>query len=153
MAHIHRLLTLSTAHLPPALRDNLDVQAGVVAHRLESGWLLWIPLAPQDIACGEIAAIWRHATTNGCSYGLFDGAAEIDPALPTWDDGATATMITGTANFDPIDSEEDIVDTDRGDNPICCFFCHQPAEDDYHIAGTIPDGQVVCDNCWDPRLQ
>jgi hypothetical protein len=45
------LLDLSTAHLPEHLgTSGLGTAPGVVAHRTDCGWLLWVPDAPDESA-------------------------------------------------------------------------------------------------------
>jgi hypothetical protein len=90
---IRLLLDLSTAHLPEHLGcGGLDTAPGVVAHRTECGWLLWVPDDPDESATaildtvpGVVLAIQRYARRHGCDYVLFDADADRVDDLPTWD--------------------------------------------------------------------
>lgn len=91
MPTIRKLLDLSTSHLPPHLADQLASIAGVIAYRLEYGWLLWVPNDPDDSAQGcddgppaEVLAVQRYARGHGCDYVLFDADADTVADLPHW---------------------------------------------------------------------
>jgi len=94
---IRQVLDLSTAHLPPHIRDGLPRYAGVVAYSLSTsddqyGWLLWVPYSPDGHAAAtggevpaQVLAIQRYARKRGCDYVLLDRDAEKVAELPTWD--------------------------------------------------------------------
>lgn len=83
------MLDLSTAHLPQELAEDLSGYAGVTAHELPYGWLLYVPeqQAGGDGAepPAEVLAICRFARAHGCAYVLLDRDAETVADLPTWD--------------------------------------------------------------------
>lgn len=87
---IFRTLDLSTMHLDPVHRDDLNGVAGVIADRREHGWFMCVPTDELDeqIADHEvpddIAAIWRLAVNLDCQYVLFDDDAEIDESLDVY---------------------------------------------------------------------
>jgi hypothetical protein len=94
---ILQVLDLSTAHLPPHIRDGLPRYAGVVAYSLSTsddqyGWLLWVPYSPDGHASdrrrGASAGAGDPALRppgRGCDYVLLDRDAEKVAELPTWD--------------------------------------------------------------------
>ncbi|MGW2659219.1 DUF5983 family protein [Streptomyces sp. NPDC001478] len=89
--HIRSFLDLSTLHLAQATRDALNFIEGVVAYRLEHGWLMYAPESANDRAHAygwpdELLPIVRTARAHGCAYILFDADAETTDQLPVFDD-------------------------------------------------------------------
>lgn len=95
MPNIRNFLDLSTMHLSKDARDLLDE----LCVNASFGYFVWAPTdapipgtdQPNDEARPEHwpPDLWRvmaYARANGCDYILFDADAEIDPALPTFDD-------------------------------------------------------------------
>lgn len=85
---IHRMLDLSTAHLPPEARAELNNYEGVTAREYEYGWLLYVPprLGSGADYPDFINDIWRYATKHDCRYVLLDRDAEEITDLPTYED-------------------------------------------------------------------
>ena len=88
---IRSFLELSTNNLPQEVFNELASLDGVVAYPTTYGALLWVPDDPQnshdfadDPAPDEILAVQLYARSLGCDYVLFDGDAEADPHLPSW---------------------------------------------------------------------
>ncbi|TDC02657.1 hypothetical protein E1091_00200 [Micromonospora fluostatini] len=87
-------MDLSTHHLPEDLGSaGLADVAGVVAHELEHGWLLWVPSTEEQwlgrrraIGRPEVVAVLEYARRHECDYVLFDSDAEPVSELPmcTW---------------------------------------------------------------------
>jgi len=91
MPTIYSVLDLSTAHLPEELRDDLNAEPGVIAHKLTYGWLMWVPTDPVEHAAetidpmpAQVLAVQRYAHSLGCQYVLFDRDADVSAELPTW---------------------------------------------------------------------
>jgi hypothetical protein len=88
MPTIRKLLDLSTGHLRPHLADQLASTAGVIAYRLEYGWLMWVPNdsahACDERRPAEVLAIQRYARSHDCDYVLFDADADTVEDLPHW---------------------------------------------------------------------
>ena len=89
---VRLILDLSTAHLPATDRDDLNGVDGVLAYRMQHGWLMWAPDDPDESASVEmdpppewVLVIQRYAREHGCDYVMFDSDARVDPALPWWD--------------------------------------------------------------------
>lgn len=91
---IRRLLNLSTAHLPQHLGTpgGLDRVAGIVAHTMQVGFLLWVPDDPDGSAHAMadpvpevVLDIQRYARVRGCDYVLLDADADRVDDLPVWD--------------------------------------------------------------------
>lgn len=90
---VRRYLDLSTAHLPRHLAvEGLGEVDGVVAYRLEYGWLMTVPTDADAEAAGhdgevpaEVLAIQRYARERGCDRVLFDADADTVDGLPTWE--------------------------------------------------------------------
>ncbi|MBI1758155.1 MAG: hypothetical protein HYR62_02855 [Actinobacteria bacterium] len=93
MTVIRKLLDLSTTHLPEDLGTHaLGAAPGVVAHRTDHGWLMWVPDDPdesavvmRDMPPGVVLAIQRYARALGCDYVLFDADGHRAGDLPVWD--------------------------------------------------------------------
>lgn len=98
---VHWYLDASTAHLPPALLENLNSYDGVIAARTKHGWLLWVPDDPDAHAADysdtdpgddedfgvprEVLVIQRFARKLGCDRVLLDSDAEKVPGLPMFE--------------------------------------------------------------------
>lgn len=108
---ILRVLDLSTRHLPPEVMERdaetgngLGSYEGVVAQRLEHGWLMWLPGDPihwsersEEPMPDWLIRIQSHAlladlyeegidcTGPRCSYVLFDDEGHVADDLPTWE--------------------------------------------------------------------
>jgi hypothetical protein len=90
-SRIRSFLDLSTNNLPQEVFTELTSFDGVVAYPTTHGALLWVPDDPQsshdfadEPAPDEVLAVQLHARSLGCDYVLFDGDAEVDPQLPSW---------------------------------------------------------------------
>lgn len=87
---IRTVLDISTAHLPPDLADRLDRLGGVIAYRLDYGWLMPVPARPEPQHDGrdmppEIRNIYAYARERDCDFVLFDRDADpLEDDLPTW---------------------------------------------------------------------
>jgi hypothetical protein len=96
--NIRKFLDLSTAHLSPSDRDHLDACAapgsafGVAVAKTEDGWFVYAPDPADEVddrnLPPHLQVISAYARAQGCDYILFDCDAEIDPALPVFDDAA-----------------------------------------------------------------
>lgn len=100
---IHKLLVLSTSHLPEHLgrpgEDGLGNVAGVVADGIEFGWLMWVPpedprshvmayeADPMDDRDDQLTVvrILEKASELGCAYVKFDSDGPWLDGLPTWE--------------------------------------------------------------------
>lgn len=92
---IFRTLDMSTAHLPPEMRDDLNQYDGVIADERSYGWLLWVPedidqhIVENDVDGSippAVIAIYRKAAEHRCQYVLLDQDASLVGDLPTYDD-------------------------------------------------------------------
>ena len=88
---IRSFLDLSTNHLPQQVLEELTTLDSVVAYATTYGALLWVPDDPEsshhfadDPPPDEVLAVQLYARGLGCDYVLFDGDAEVDSHLPTW---------------------------------------------------------------------
>jgi hypothetical protein len=91
--HVRRVLDISTAHLPHYLGvDGLAAVAGVTAHEMDQGWLLWVPEDPDESAQSEQTPppevalnLQRYARNLRCDYIIFDRDGFLTAGLPSWD--------------------------------------------------------------------
>ncbi|MGW2421486.1 DUF5983 family protein [Streptomyces sp. NPDC001709] len=89
--HVRSYLDLSTSHLAVATRDALNSIEGVLAHRLEHGWLMYAPESASERARAygwpeELLPIVQLARAHNCAYILFDADADTIDQLPAFDD-------------------------------------------------------------------
>lgn len=84
-ANVRRFLDLSNHHLPRDINDDLNGQDGVTAYPTGHGWLMYVPRDGRPEAPDEVQAVWKRARELECDYVLFDGDADVDDELPTWD--------------------------------------------------------------------
>jgi hypothetical protein len=113
MANIRKMLDMSTAHLTPEMRDELDdafhgglrLGADGAWHGAESAWggavgvyptehgaLVWVPDDPEESAAAgdeaiplELIVIQKYARRLGCDYVLFDADGPVDDALDVFE--------------------------------------------------------------------
>jgi hypothetical protein len=100
MANIRKFLDLSTAHLDRSDKKYLDACAmpgsiiGVAAAKTEYGWFVYAPEEPEAYSKRDLPPhMWRisaYARMHSCEYILLDTDADIDPALPIFDERAGA---------------------------------------------------------------
>ncbi|GAB2717052.1 DUF5983 family protein [Kitasatospora kifunensis] len=83
--NIRSFLDLSTGHLTPEVRADLDDYEDVVAYRTTYGWLLYASEDPEGEWPPELLPIVRLARDHGCEYVLFDADAPVVDALPVFD--------------------------------------------------------------------
>ncbi|MET9778617.1 hypothetical protein ABZ023_30935 [Streptomyces sp. NPDC006367] len=86
---VRSFLDLSTQHLAPTTRDALNSIEGVLAYRLEHGWLMYAPESADERARtygwpDELLPIVRMARAHDCAYVLFDADADITDQLPVF---------------------------------------------------------------------
>ncbi|GIF01997.1 hypothetical protein [Paractinoplanes rishiriensis] len=84
------LLELSDRHLPPGLAETLAAITGLTVSWTAVGVLLHVPARQQlpytlRNCPATMAAILRYARSLGCDYVLIGPDADIDQALPAWD--------------------------------------------------------------------
>lgn len=84
------VLDLSTTHLRQETCDRLNSYQGVIAHKMEYGWLMYVPAEPDDDVDKdrwptELPPIVALARDNGCTYVLFDRNAGTTDRLRTFD--------------------------------------------------------------------
>ncbi|MFF5019428.1 hypothetical protein [Streptomyces sp. NPDC001165] len=89
--HIRSFLDLTTLHLAVATRDALNSIEGVLAYRLEHGWLMYAPESADEQARAygwpeELLPIVQLARAHNCPYILFDADADVTDQLPVFDD-------------------------------------------------------------------
>lgn len=88
---VRSFLDLSTLHLTAATRDDLNSIEGVLAYRLEHGWLMYAPESADERARAygwpeELLPIVQLARAHNCAYILFDADADVTDQLPEFDD-------------------------------------------------------------------
>ena len=90
---IRKFLDLSTAHCPPAIRDNLAETPGIVTCPHEYGFLLWVPDDPEENAKGdvemppaEMLLVQLYARRHDCDYVLFDADGPENDELALYED-------------------------------------------------------------------
>jgi hypothetical protein len=88
---VHRVLDLSTGHLPKDVCDVLNGFDAVTAYNMPYGWLLWVPADDLDERLADhpdtpepVIAIWRYAIERGCAYVLIDRDADAVDGLQHW---------------------------------------------------------------------
>lgn len=91
---VRKFLDISTIHLRPKTRLDIDsrIVPGTFYDHSVYGWFMWVPSADFDDRLEKLkdypdllACIYR-ARELDCDYILFDVDAEIDDALPTYED-------------------------------------------------------------------
>lgn len=90
-----KFLDLSANHLPNHVFEDLNSYTGVVAHKLEYGWFLYVPENVDEHAMNcsdesepippEVLAIQRFARSLDCDYVMLDRDALTIAELPTWE--------------------------------------------------------------------
>ncbi|EWM19724.1 hypothetical protein [Kutzneria sp. 744] len=90
-----RVLDLSTMHLSPQIRADLDSYPGLSAQRTphDFGWWVYAPqcevideMAAKGDWPPELVAIIKLARRHGCRYILFDCDAEVTEQLLLYED-------------------------------------------------------------------
>jgi hypothetical protein len=87
---VRTFLDLSTGHLREETCRQLGDYEGVIAHEMEYGWLMYVPVPDDDAGDQsdwpeELLPIMRLAHTVGCAYILFDADAPHTENLPIFD--------------------------------------------------------------------
>lgn len=96
---IRSFYDLSTAHVSPAARQWLELNAGAnamqrggTAHPVAAfmfGWMMWVPNDLEGLHSDLLDAC-VEALRCGCNYMLFDADAEIIGTLPVWEEDETS---------------------------------------------------------------
>ena len=83
---VHRMLTLSTAHVPKDVANQLDREADefvIVYQKSSYGW--FIPIGPNLAYPLVLKPIIDFATKHDCTWLMFDNAADVIEGLPTYE--------------------------------------------------------------------
>jgi hypothetical protein len=88
--NLFSVLDLSTAHLRQETCDRLNSYEGVIAHRMEYGWLMYVSHEIEDDVNedewpSELTPIVKLARDNDCAYILFDRDADTTDLLQAFD--------------------------------------------------------------------
>ena len=83
---IHKVLVLSTSHLPQETLNNLDCWSGVVVYPNEYGAFVWVPnqrdselVSLNRLGPDELLAVYHYARQLDCKYVKFDrDGPEVD---------------------------------------------------------------------------
>jgi len=94
LPEIHKMLILSTSHLPEDVLDNLDIAPGVIAYQNEYGAFVWVS-SVEDLTLSisaftvgipaELAIVFDYARKLDCKYIKFDRDGPVMSELSTWD--------------------------------------------------------------------
>lgn len=87
---IHKLMILSTAHVPKHVAERLDkmdenhmVSGGSYC---DVGWFMFAhDEDPNGVIDPELMVVLDFVRSKGCAYVLFDRDADVIPDLPTWE--------------------------------------------------------------------
>jgi hypothetical protein len=83
MPEIHKLLMLSTAHLPEEVMRNIEEYASV-AYPNDYGAFVYV--SDHRVKGSEaLEAVMEYARRHDCVYIKFDNAVPINPDLRIWD--------------------------------------------------------------------
>jgi hypothetical protein len=85
MPEIHKMLVLSTAHLPEEIMQNIEEYA--IAYPNEYGAFVWVP-DPHVVVEPVPPELWHvinYARKHDCVWIKFDNAGDTIPELQKWE--------------------------------------------------------------------